>query len=204
MSSSGCAFSVIIPTCNRPVQLGVCLRALAAQDYPKDGFEVVVVDDGGDFPAAAVVRELDLDLDLRLLRQSNQGPGAARNAGAEQARGYCLAFTDDDCLPEPGWLSALAAVQSSSHPHPVMLGGPVVNALTGSACSSASQLIVDLVYEYYNGDSCQPRFFASNNMALPAASFRALGGFEPSFRTAEDRDLCDRWLQNGHTLLYVP
>lgn len=47
MSSSECAFSVVIPTCNRPVQLGLCLRALAAQDYPKNSFEIIVVDDGG-------------------------------------------------------------------------------------------------------------------------------------------------------------
>jgi GT2 family glycosyltransferase len=46
---------------------------------------------------------------LRVLSQSNQGPAAARNRGIAQAEAPCIAFTDDDCVPEPGWLAALLA-----------------------------------------------------------------------------------------------
>jgi glycosyltransferase involved in cell wall biosynthesis len=49
-------FSVIIPTYERAQQLTVCLRALACQNYPRDRFEVLVVDDGsGTSPKAASV-----------------------------------------------------------------------------------------------------------------------------------------------------
>jgi glycosyltransferase involved in cell wall biosynthesis len=203
MTGTDCGFSVVIPTCNRPVQLGVCLRALAGQDYPKSRFEVIVVDDGSVAPTAQAISELDLDLDIHVIRQSNQGPGAARNAGATQARGTYLAFTDDDCVPETGWLSAFSTALSSAA-GPVLAGGRVVNGLPESLCSTASQLIVDLVYEYYNSAIQRARFFASNNMALPSAGFREVGGFDPNFRTSEDRDLCDRWLERGHMLVYAP
>jgi glycosyltransferase involved in cell wall biosynthesis len=203
MTGTTCDFSVVIPTCNRPVQLGVCLRALAEQDYPHSRFELIVVDDGSVTPVGRLISELDMDLDIEVIRQSNQGPGAARNVGAERAKGVYLAFTDDDCAPESGWLSALSTVLTSA-PGPILVGGRVVNALPESLCSAASQLIVDLAYEHYNSDLHKARFFASNNMALPSAGFRELGGFDPSFRTSEDRDLCDRWLHLGHSLLFVP
>jgi GT2 family glycosyltransferase len=65
-------------------------------------------------------------------------------------------------------------------------------------------LIVDFVYAYYNADPSQARFFASNNLAFPVDRFRALGGFDTTFRTSEDRDLCDRWLHHAYRMTYAP
>ena len=74
-------FSVIIPTYERIQQLTVCLRALACQNYPRDRFEVLVVDDGsGTSPKAAVNAFLG-QLNVRLLAQLHSGPAAARNYG---------------------------------------------------------------------------------------------------------------------------
>ncbi len=183
--------SVILPTFSRPAQLSACLGALAAQSAGSPPFEVIVVDDGGSPPAAPVVEAFARQLNLRLIRQTNSGPAEARNAGARLARGRWLAFTDDDCLPEPGWLGALDEA-FQEHPE-ALLGGATRNALYGNAYSAGSQLIQDFVYAYYNADPARARFFASNNLALPAEGFAALGGFNAAFRTSEDRDLCDRW-----------
>ena len=117
--------SVIVPTLSRPEPLARCLAALAAQDYPVDRFEVIVVDDGGEQPLDAVVAGCRGPMPLTLLRQANAGPGAARNHGAAAAGGTLLAFTDDDCLPEPGWLAALARQHRATPGE--LLGGRVVN-----------------------------------------------------------------------------
>lgn len=196
-------FSVVVPTRNRPEQLETCLQALAAQDYPSDRFEVIVVDDGGDRPIEATVSRFEDHLDVAVIGQSNQGPGAARNTGATKARGTNLAFTDDDCVPEPTWLAALDSILSKSA-DAVLVGGKVVNGLPTSCCSQASQLIVDLVYDHHNPDSRNANFFATNNMAVPTHEFLELGGFDPSFRTSEDRDLCDRWHHAGRRLVFAP
>lgn len=52
----------------------------------------------------------------------------------------------------------------------------------------------------------QSKFFASNNFALPADRFQAMGGFDTSFplAAAEDRELCDRWLHHGYRMVYAP
>jgi GT2 family glycosyltransferase len=194
--------SLVVPTHRRPRILEGCLAALAQLDYPRELCEVIVVDDGGDAPLDAAVRRLGERLPATLLRQPRQGPAAVRNAGAARARGGLLAFTDDDCRPRPGWLGALAREHRRA-PH-AMLGGHTRNALVANRYAATSQLIIDAGYAWHNGDREAARFLTSNNLALPAAEFRAVGGFDPTFTTAEDRDLCDRWLAAGRAVRYLP
>jgi GT2 family glycosyltransferase len=195
---------VVIPTYRRPHQLRTCLQALAAAHYPRDQFEVIVVDDGSPAPLESLVAPFRHWLDLRLLRQSNAGPAVARNTGAALARGALLAFTDDDCLPTHNWLATLET-QHQQHPG-CMICGSVINALPNNPYDATSQLVSDLVYAVYNAEPEQARFCASNNMSLPTESFDTLGGFDRTFPLpgGEDRDFCDRWRQQGYRIRYVP
>lgn len=190
-------FSVIVPTHNRPQQLCNCLAALARQDFPRDQFEVIVVDDGSEPPAA-------VGPGVTLLRQPNAGPATARNAGAAHARGTHLAFTDDDCAPTTDWLTQLAARLTGAPQS--MIGGLTVNVLTANRYAAASQLLIDYLYRYYNSDADNARFLTSNNLAMPAALFQTLGGFDSRLTQAagEDRDLCDRWRHAGYAMRYAP
>ncbi|MGH8850248.1 MAG: glycosyltransferase [Casimicrobiaceae bacterium] len=196
-------FSIIVPTYNRPAQLAVCLQACARLDYPPDCFELIVVDDGGSVPLDEVVARFHEVLTLRLLRQDNAGPAAARNTGASAARGEYLAFTDDDCSPAPKWLEALAAQFATSPDHAV--GGRTLNALTHNLYSATSQYLISYLHSYYNAVPRAARFFPSNNVAFPAREFRAIGGFDTTYirAAAEDRELCDRWLHFGYRMIYA-
>ena len=133
--------SIIVPTYNRPAQLAVCLQACARLDYPRDCFEVIVVDDRGTAPLDDIVARFYSELSIKLLKQNNSGPGAARNKGASEARGKFLAFTDDDCSPAPNWLRALVS-QFIESPD-CAVGGQTLNALTQNIYSTASQLLFD-------------------------------------------------------------
>ena len=199
------AVSVVIPTYQRPDALRRCLAALARQEFPSDRFEVIVVDDGSALPAAEVVHQYEAQLPVCLLVQSNRGPAAARNAGAARARGQLLAFTDDDCQPHPGWLERL--VQAANEEPGAAIGGRTINALDRNAFSTASQILIDYLYEVYN-QPASPRepMFTSNNLAMPTAGFREIGGFPTDFTKAggEDRELCARWHHGGRRMLYAP
>ena len=93
--------TVVIPAFDAGATIGRTLEALARQDLTEE-FETIVVDDGSrDGTVEAVERA---PLPVRLLRQDNRGPAAARNAGGTAARSPVLAFTDADCFPAPGWL----------------------------------------------------------------------------------------------------
>jgi len=210
--AAGSDISVIVATRNRPRQIAACLRALSAQTYPRDRFDVIVVDDGGDLSLAPAMATFRAQLRLQLVEQTNGGPARARNTGAKHATGPLLAFVDDDCEPSPGWLAALQAHFQQCPDR--ALGGRTVNALPANAYSSASQLVVDYLYEHQaaasvrNGERAPAAapFFASNNLAVPAALFDAVGGFDESFPLAagEDREFCDRWQAYGYRLLVAP
>lgn len=197
-------FSVIIPTFNRPQGLQHCLEGLSALNYPRDRCEVLVVNDGGLHSPDSLIRSLGARSQIRLLHVPHGGPAAARNAGACEATGEVLAFTDDDCVPASGWLQALAS--GFSRAPDSLIGGRTLNSLDGNPYSTASQLLIDYLYEYYGRSSRPGRFFASNNLAVPTGAFRSLGGFDSSFTRAggEDRELCDRWQGQGNELRYVP
>jgi len=187
--------SIIIPTYNRPDELAQCLSAIARLDYPS--YEVIVVDDGGRVDLDAVLT----DYNVSLLQQENSGAGVARNTGLAVARGAYVAFVDDDTQPHVDWLRLLMDV-ILEHPD-VMVGGYTQNLLTDNVYATASQLIIDMSYEHYSTDD-SASFFTSNNMLMATEAVRELGGFDPTMRCSEDRDLCLRWIQSGRGLVYVP
>ncbi len=195
--------SVIVPTRRRPENLARCLDAITELDYPRDRFEVIVVDDGGGIPLGPVVERFRGPLRLSLLvQQRATGPAAARNAGVSQAEGELLAFTDDDCRFAPDWLRIVAG-RYRAEPERAF-GGHTVNMLVRNPYASTSQLVLDVGYAFLNSGSDTARFFTTNNLAVPASLFRLLGGLDPDYLTAEDRDFCARWLARGWKLTYVP
>jgi glycosyltransferase involved in cell wall biosynthesis len=96
--------SVIVPAHDAAATLARTLACLAAQDVDLP-YEVIVVDDGSRDATPSIVERADGP--VRLVRQDPpRGAAGARNRGAAEAAGAVLAFTDSDCYPEPGWLSA--------------------------------------------------------------------------------------------------
>lgn len=203
MNSQNFEFSIIIPTYNRPERLQQCLQSIARLDYPYDRFEVIVVDDGSRMPLEVITAKFEICLTIRLIRQSNAGPASARNTGAAAALGNYLVFTDDDCQPHPNWLKALAEVLKD-FPN-TLIGGYTINALPHNLYSTASQLLINYLYDYYNQKRGEATFFASNNFALPRQLYQQLGGFDTSFPLAagEDREFCDRWRHQGFQMHYA-
>ena len=194
--------SVVVPTRGRPAQLAACVGALARLRYPPARLQVVIADDGGDVPESATGPLRDRGVAAAVVRTGGSGPGAARNAAVEAAGGDLIAFTDDDCAPREDWLTVLAGAASRNPGAAV--GGRVVNALGRNPFAVASQVTHDSAYAFHNDGPAGPTFLATNNLAMPAAGLRGLGGFDPAFRTSEDRDLCARWRGQGGRLLYVP
>jgi glycosyltransferase involved in cell wall biosynthesis len=100
--------AVVVPARDAAATLPATLAALAAQTVT---CEVVVVDNGSRDATAAVAEAAG----VRVVRRARgEGPGAARNDGVAATRAPVIAFTDADCVPEPGWLAAgLAALEGA-------------------------------------------------------------------------------------------
>ena len=99
--------SVVVPYCDAPRALALTLAALEGQTWPRDLFEVVIVDDGSRVP---LERPRAAALSITVVRQEDRGFGLARarNAGVRAAAHDILLFLDGDMLPEAGWLAAHA------------------------------------------------------------------------------------------------
>jgi glycosyltransferase involved in cell wall biosynthesis len=101
--------SVVTPTFRRPERLERLLDALAKQELDGD-FEVIIVDDcSPDATGEVLARRAaaPAPYSLRAMRTPiNSGPAAARNLGWQAASAPLIAFIDDDCVPQPGWLQA--------------------------------------------------------------------------------------------------
>jgi glycosyltransferase involved in cell wall biosynthesis len=105
--------TVVVPTYRRPELLDRCLAALAEQEFDPADCEVVVADDAGSDDTRRQVEGWAgrSAIPIRYAAPSGaHGPAAARNAGWRAARGRVVAFTDDDCIPDPRWLAEGVAV----------------------------------------------------------------------------------------------
>ena len=182
--------SVIIPTCRRPALLERCLGALAHQSLAADRYEIIVADDAAEERTARRVaewRELELPVCYCPVDGPHHGPAAARNAGCREARGWLLAFTDDDTVPNDDWL--LRAFGA-------FLARPDLDAAHG-------RVIVPLPADPtdYERDAAglEDAGFVAANCFIRRDTLETLGGFDESFTDAwrEDSDLYFRLLATG-------
>ncbi|WP_293152335.1 MULTISPECIES: glycosyltransferase [unclassified Microcoleus] len=204
MNPTKTLFSIIVPTYNRPEQLAQCLQSFVELEYPRDQFQVIVVNDSTEISVETTISPFQNGLNLTLLTQPNSGPATARNTGAFAAEGKFLVFTDDDCTVAADWLQNLE--KRFRETPDCLIGGRTVNALPDNIYSTASQQLIDYLYSYYNAIGDRAQFFTSNNFALPAEAFEKIGGFDMSFSLAagEDREFCFRWLNLGGRAVYAP
>ena len=174
--------SVVVPTRNRARALGELLEALDRQSY--QSFEVIVVDDSSEDGTSELLSEWEASNRRAFRLPRAWGSYAARNRGVEEARGRLVAFTDDDCLPEPGWLAAL--VEAMAQPEVVGAQGvtlPQPGQVTPFTHQIASQRpgppyrTCNIIYrrwvlERLGGFDASLRWYADNILGLRA---RALG-----------------------------
>lgn len=179
------AVDFIIPVYNAAEFLGETLKSVLAQEYER--FRIIAIDDGSTDDSAAIVEEYP---EVTLIRQENQGPAAARNAGLAAADAPYIALHDADDLLPPNKLR-IQIGHLEEHPE--------------VACVLGRQ-------EWIDPPPWLPRdalFGELGGIPLPSAVFRTavlreLGGFDPSFRTGEDVDLLMRLREAKHGISVLP
>ena len=190
-------FSVVIPTCRRNASLARCLDRLVdgAQTLPASDYEVIVSDDGTD---AENARQLVQDAypHFRWVAGPRRGPAANRNCGAAGARGAWLVFTDDDCLPQPGWLAAYAARLDQPD-------GTGLRVLEGPTTAGGAKDVGPFMTSPANESG---GFLWSCNFAIERRFFEELGRFDERFPFPhmEDVDLRLRLQDCGQAFPFVP
>ena len=186
----GVLISVVVPTCHRNDLLARCLDRLApqVQNFPSEQYEVIVTDDGSNTTAEQLIRERFPW--AHWVKGPQRGPAANRNFGASNASAPLVAFTDDDCVPDPNWLAGFAAAIRSDM--------EVYEGKTTS-CQPYCPLTHEAPVNLAGGNlwSC--------NMLISVVMFRDIGGFDEAFPYAngEDTDLRERLRHQGYSIIFV-
>jgi len=187
--------TVVVPTYRRPDLLDRCLSALVAQEFDPGACEIIVADDA---QSEATRRQVDLwsnrsKIPIRYLAPvATHGPAAARNAGWRAARGHVIAFTDDDCIPDPRWLAEAMAT------------------LQGDAAAVVGRVIVPLPERPtdYERDAAglEKAEFVTANCFVRRDVLEAVGGFDERYAEAwrEDSDLHFALLEHGYRIHRAP
>jgi GT2 family glycosyltransferase len=187
--------SIVVPTFQRLELLNRCLAALVAQDFEPPAYEIIIADNAGSAATQSLVTEWGMRTSLLVRYVSAAhapGPAAARNAGWRVAQGENIAFTDDDCIPDPGWLKA------------------GIGALQDGAAAAGGQIRVPLSQpptDYEQNEGGLERVeFATANCFCRRDILAAVDGFDERFTTAwrEDSDLHFKLLDAGQWVVAAP
>ncbi len=183
--------SVVIPTHNRKSLLKRTLGSLQNQLYDKDKYELVVVDDGSTDGTYEEINAIasQFAYPLRIAMQDKKGPASARNLGISLARGEIIAFTDDDCLPDPSWLREISKAFS----------GPGIWAASGHVFSEIPPDIFVHALLSQSTLVSESDHFMTGNFAVRKDAAQRIGGFDPRFEDPwfEDYDFAYRIREAG-------
>ncbi|MBX9693390.1 MAG: glycosyltransferase family 2 protein [Cyanobacteria bacterium] len=176
-------FSVVIPSCNRPELLSRCLNRLipGVQTISPELYEVIVTDDSSNSSTKTLVTSEFAF--ARWVQGPRRGRPANRNNGARLAKGNYIAFVDDDCVPDLGWLEAFAKCADE--------GLPVLEGRTTTD--------YPIRYPFYEAPINETGgLLWSCNFMIDTRVFSQLGGFDENFvRDTEDIDLRERIVKAG-------
>ncbi|QLA14840.1 glycosyltransferase [Desulfolutivibrio sulfoxidireducens] len=190
-------FSIVIPAFNESAVIARCLDSVHRAARDMGPVDVWVVDNGSTDDTVAVARRAGAQV-VENVTGRRKTIAALRNEGAARAGGDILAFLDADMLVPTNWLTAAAARYASG------FGG--ILGFVGRTPDSAG-----LVARAWGDRLFRKRrtvmavdYLPGRNMIMPASLFRALGGFDASLATVEDKDLTMRAVRAGYEVLSSP
>ena len=189
-------FSVIVPARNEERMIGRCLERLAAMNYPRDNFEVILVDNGSTDRTLEVFQSWADRLNVRVLQRPNVKISALRNLGAAEAKGDGLAFLDADCLVPSEWLRDADRFLSNENEGIVGAHYRIPPDSTWLARSWFDD-------EHANtaGDTS---YVPAGDVLLRKSTFVRIGGFDEKLETNEDYEFCRRARRLGIPLRSYP
>lgn len=188
--------SVIIPSYNESRMIGRCITSIKNQNFHLP-YEIIVVDNNSLDNTVAIAKKLG----VKVIKESQLGPGPTRNAGAKIAKGSILTFTDGDTTVPFNWLTTINEA-FISNPTLVGLVGTFQFRRTTKLLKFLSQLAfpsIDLLNKLITGSFA----FRGANFAIKKTVFETVGGFNPQYKALEDLELASRVNRIGE-IGYLP
>ena len=210
--------TLIICTYNREKYIGNLLESIVRNDYPKDQYEILLVDNNSIDSTPEICKrfaELHPEVAFRYVQEHEQGLSAARNKGIREANGDIIIYVDDDALVDEHYIAYFAEF-FDEHPEVMAAGGPIeplyetcepvwmtpyTKALLCGWLNYGNQ-----VREYPSG-----RYPGGGNAAYRKEVFEKVGFFNTalgrkgtSLMASEEKDIFDKMHTLGMPVRYIP
>ncbi|OGT07451.1 MAG: hypothetical protein A2103_04240 [Gammaproteobacteria bacterium GWF2_41_13] len=213
--------SVIIATYNRSAGLARALRSLNELDYPRDQWEIIVVDSSSndDTKHAAEAARNSTGLNVKYVKEERLSFTVARHTGAAAAESDILLYIDDDVTVEPGWMRAVVECFRSD-PNVGMVGGPVRPIFEVQPPEWVLKMDGIWLSLYDLGSETQEAGAVGPNLCVRKSVLNKVGGFPADAIGVEangtpgtikkicigpgDGGLCDKVRAAGFKVIYVP
>ena len=185
--------SVVVAAYNEEEYLPRCLTAVTSQNFPKEEYEIVVVDNNSTDKTAEIAKSFG----ARVIREEKQGNTYAISRGMNEAKGEIIANTDADTVVAPDWLSRIKEIFED----------PKVVAATGTAnMDTGNRFFNWLSGDFYEG-FLKFNFLLGKthitgfNMVVRRSAFEKIGGINEKFTMSSDVDLGLRMGKVGKVVL---
>lgn len=187
----------MIPTYNAERVVSSVIKSLLEQNYPKNHYEIIIVDDGSTDRTVEVASKFP----IRVIKNKHHGPAFQRNFGAKKAKGGILLFTDSDCIPEKDWIKNM--VKPFENPGVVGVSGTykTLNKKSFMARFSGYE-----IKKSHLGMQKQESidFIGTFSAGYRKNIFMKFGGFSTKFKTSsgEDPELSYRIAKSGLKMVF--
>lgn len=192
--------SVVIPVFNDPERLKICLEALEHQTYPKNLYEVIVVDNGSDQRIENVVTQFSQAI---ATYEDYPGSYAARNKGISLAKGEVIAFTDADCIPATDWLEKGVA-NLLRVPNCGLVAGKVNLFFNNPDQPTAVELFEVINYWRTQKTAIEKyKYGATANVFTFKSVIKKIGCFDKKIKSCGDQEWGQRIFAAGYQQIYA-
>lgn len=198
--------SVVVVVYNGEQYIKECIQSILNLDYPKDKYELILVDGGSNDMTLNIASEYS----IRILHNKRRRIAPGRNLGALNAKGKYIAFTDSDCVVKTDWLTSLITTISFTDKDVVAVGGP--NLILDTDPPFAK--VVGYMQETFlaSGGSPQSYRFKHPKYVISLANCNVIyrkeiickEKYDDTFNVGEDAELNFRLKKAGYKFLYTP
>lgn len=199
--------SVVVGIRNEEKFIEECIESLLNLDYPRDSYEIIIVDG----MSTDKTRDIIQKYPVKLFLNEKKNVAAARNLGVKNAMGELVAFTDGDCKVDPQWLKALVHEMQASPDDVVCFGGPNLifdtDPVFGRVVGYAQESFLGSGGSAQSKNSTKKHYVGSLpncNAMYKKAAVQKAGGFDERFIVGQDCDLNYRIGKKGNKFLYIP
>ncbi|MEM5498185.1 glycosyltransferase [Paraglaciecola mesophila] len=197
--------SVIIPVFNDIGRIATCLTSLENQDYPRDRFEVIAVDNGSSDGTYDVLQKMALSYTEQqsLIATQCLTPGsyAARNHGLTMASGEYVAFTDSDCIVSKQWLSVLIdTIQKEAGD--VIIAGKMSFFPDQNKQTEQSAIDFENLFSMKQDENARNGKCITANLFCSMALIQKHNGFNQKLKSGGDVEFSSRIVKAGGKVVY--